>query len=135
MRIAQVAPLIESVPPKAYGGTERVVSFLTEELVRRGHDVTLFASGDSQTAARLIPACKGGLRLTNSAIDQLAYHLLQIEEVAKRSADRRHKHIVAMFDKLVPESRKARRFGARQCFDQISIGRIKDMDLTLRRGA
>jgi len=55
MRIAQVAPLFESVPPRLYGGTERVVSCLTEELVRRGHDVTLFASGDSRTAATLVP--------------------------------------------------------------------------------
>ncbi len=57
MRIAQVAPLYESVPPKYYGGTERIVSYLTEELVRQGHDVTLFASGDSVTRARLIAAC------------------------------------------------------------------------------
>ncbi len=61
MRIAQVAPLYESVPPKLYGGTERVVSYLTEELVRRGHDVTLFASGDSETSARLVPACERAL--------------------------------------------------------------------------
>ena len=60
MRIAQVAPLYESVPPKLYGGTERVVSWLTEELVRLGHDVTLFASGDSLTTARLVPACPNG---------------------------------------------------------------------------
>ena len=57
MKIAQVAPLYESVPPKLYGGTQRVVSYLTEELVEMGHEVTLFASGDSETAARLIPAC------------------------------------------------------------------------------
>ena len=57
MRIAQGAPLYESVPPKLYGGTERVVSHLMEELVRLGHDVTLFASGDSETKARLVPAC------------------------------------------------------------------------------
>ena len=56
MRIAQVAPLFESVPPKCYGGTERVVSYLTEELVRQGHQVTLFASGDSSTTAELVPA-------------------------------------------------------------------------------
>jgi glycosyltransferase involved in cell wall biosynthesis len=61
MRIAQVAPLYESVPPKLYGGTERVVSYLTEELVRLGHDVTLFGSGDSQTSARLVPACERAL--------------------------------------------------------------------------
>ena len=63
MKIAQVAPLYESVPPKLYGGTERVVSYLTEELVEMGHEVTLFASGDSVTAARLIPACPTSLRL------------------------------------------------------------------------
>jgi hypothetical protein len=61
MRIAQVAPLYESVPPKLYGGTERVVSYLTEELMRLGHDVTLFASGDSETTARLVPACPRAL--------------------------------------------------------------------------
>src|SRR2546427_9715833 len=63
MRIAQVAPLFESVPPQLYGGTERVVSYLTEELVRRGHDVTLFASGDSQTAARLVAITERAVRL------------------------------------------------------------------------
>lgn len=63
MRIAQVAPLYESVPPKLYGGTERVVSFLTEELVRQGHEVTLFASGDSITRAHLVPVCSRALRL------------------------------------------------------------------------
>ena len=63
MRIAQVAPLYESVPPRLYGGTERVVSWLTEKLVSFGHDVTLFASGDSVTNARLVPACKKALRL------------------------------------------------------------------------
>src|SRR5215218_5140120 len=63
MRIAQVAPPFESVPPTRYGGTERVVSLLTEELVRRGHHVTLFASGDSQTSAGLVPCCERGLRL------------------------------------------------------------------------
>ena len=61
MRIAQVAPLFLSVPPKLYGGTERVVSFLTEELVRQGHEVTLFASGDSETTARLVSVCQQGL--------------------------------------------------------------------------
>jgi len=61
MRIAQVAPLCESVPPHLYGGTERVVSYLTEELVRLGHEVTLFASGDSRTTAKLVPACPKAL--------------------------------------------------------------------------
>jgi hypothetical protein len=66
MRIAQVAPLIESVPPKHYGGTERIVSYLTEELVRFGHEVTLFGSGDSVTSARLVAPTRRSLRLHNS---------------------------------------------------------------------
>lgn len=83
MRIAQVAPLYESVPPKQYGGTERVVSYLTEELVRRGHDVTLFASGDSVTSANLIPGAARGLRLDSAWVDPLAHHLLLVERVAQ----------------------------------------------------
>src|SRR5712671_5710515 len=75
MRIAQVAPLYESVPPKLYGGTERVVSYLTEELVRLGHDVTLFASGDSATNANLVPGCPEALRLSTS-VDHLAHHIV-----------------------------------------------------------
>jgi len=75
MKIAQVAPLYESVPPKMYGGTERVVSYLTEELVNQGHDVTLFASGDSVTSARLIAPCCQALRL-NDCFDPLAHHIL-----------------------------------------------------------
>lgn len=81
MRIAQVAPLFESVPPHQYGGTERVVSWLTEELVRRGHDVTLVASGDSRTTARLLPAWPEALRLGEPLVDQLAPQLLQVELV------------------------------------------------------
>jgi glycosyltransferase involved in cell wall biosynthesis len=83
MRIAQVAPLYESVPPKTYGGTERVVSWLTEELVRLGHDVTLFASGDSMTTARLVPCCPESLRLATDCIDQMAHHFVQLEKVQK----------------------------------------------------
>lgn len=81
MKIAQVAPLYESVPPKYYGGTERVVAYLTEELVRQGHEVTLFASGDSVTAAELVPACPRALRLDESCVDQLALHLVMLEKV------------------------------------------------------
>jgi glycosyltransferase involved in cell wall biosynthesis len=81
MRIAQIAPLFESVPPKLYGGTERVVSFLTEELVRGGHDVTLFASGDSVTSARLIAGSRCALRLDRTSIDYLAPQILQLETV------------------------------------------------------
>jgi glycosyltransferase involved in cell wall biosynthesis len=86
MRIAQVAPLYESVPPRLYGGTERVVSFLTEELVGLGHDVTLFASEDSQTAAKLVPICDKALRLSGCK-DYLAAHVLQLEEVIQRADD------------------------------------------------
>jgi glycosyltransferase involved in cell wall biosynthesis len=82
MRIAQVAPLTESVPPQLYGGTERVVACLADELVRLGHDVTLFASGDSRTAARLVPACPRALRLAGPCQDWLAPHLLMLEKVA-----------------------------------------------------
>src|SRR4051794_37218986 len=86
MRIAQVAPLYESVPPKLYGGTERVVSYLTEELVRQGHDVTLFASGDSVTSARLCPGSPEALRLSGApASSALAQHLLMIEKVAQQA--------------------------------------------------
>lgn len=83
MKIAQVAPLHESVPPRLYGGTERVVSYLTEELVRQGHDVTLYASGDSRTSARLRPVCERALRLEGggSCSDPLACHMLLIEIV------------------------------------------------------
>src|SRR6059036_1601409 len=79
MHIAQVAPLYESVPPKYYGGTERVVSYLTEELIRQGHDVTLFASGDSVTKARLVAACRRSLRMDKHCVDQLAHHVLMLE--------------------------------------------------------
>ncbi len=87
MRIAQVAPLYESVPPRLYGGTERVVSWLTEKLVSLGHDVTLFASGDSVTNARLIPACKQALRLDPGCIDPLAHHALMVEQVFNRAEE------------------------------------------------
>jgi glycosyltransferase involved in cell wall biosynthesis len=86
LKIAQVAPLYESVPPKLYGGTERVVSYLTEALVADGHDVTLFASGDSETSARLVPCCTKALRLNNyQCIDQLAHHFVMLEEVLDRA--------------------------------------------------
>jgi glycosyltransferase involved in cell wall biosynthesis len=87
MRIAQVAPLYESVPPRLYGGTERVVSWLTEKLVSLGHDVTLFASGDSVTNARLVPACKKALRLDPECIDPLAHHTLMVERVFSQAEE------------------------------------------------
>lgn len=81
MRIAQVSPLNEAVPPRFYGGTERVVSYLTEELVAMGHDVTLFASGDSATSARLVPCCPQALRLDPCVENRTAHHLVQLEKV------------------------------------------------------
>jgi len=81
MRIAQVAPLYESVPPHLYGGTERVVSYLTEALVKEGHEVTLFASGDSVTEARLIAPCERALRLSGTCQDPLVYHVMALDQV------------------------------------------------------
>ncbi len=81
MKIAQVAPLYESVPPKFYGGTERVVSYLTEELVRLGHEVTLFASGDSVTSANLVKCSERSLRLDAKCKDKLAYHMMMLDKV------------------------------------------------------
>jgi len=81
MKIAQIAPLYESVPPQAYGGTERVVHYLTEELVRLGHDVVLFASGDSTTSAALNPCCPRALRLDSQTRDPIAHHTVMLEKV------------------------------------------------------
>ena len=86
MRIAQVSPLYESCPPQLYGGTERVVSYLTDELVRQGHEVTLFASGDSRTEATLRAACERALRLDPRCKDPLPHHLVMLNRVA-RSAE------------------------------------------------
>src|SRR4051795_10401587 len=86
MRIAQVAPLYEAVPPTLYGGTERVVSYLTEELVRQGHDVTLFASGDSNTSARLIPGARRATRFDATVSDPIAPIVAMLDEVLRRAA-------------------------------------------------
>lgn len=85
MRIAQVAPLIESVPPQLYGGTERIVSYLTEELVAQGHEVTLFASGDSRTSAELVACSPAALRLDERVIDPLAHMVVELECVAAQA--------------------------------------------------
>jgi glycosyltransferase involved in cell wall biosynthesis len=87
MRIAQVAPLIESVPPKHYGGTERIVSYLTEELVRAGHDVTLFGSGDSVTTARLIAPTRRSLRKNERCKDPMARELILIDHVVEHASE------------------------------------------------
>jgi len=96
LRIAQIAPLYESVPPRLYGGTERVVSYITEELVRRGHEVTLFAAGDSDTRANLMPGCPQALRLQGKpelgSSLQLAM-LTEVFETARENFDIVHTHI------------------------------------------
>jgi len=86
VKIAQIAPLYESVPPKYYGGTERIVSYLTEGLVRAGHEVTLFASGDSVTKAHLVAGCHRSLRLDKECIDRIAYHILLVEQVYRQAS-------------------------------------------------
>lgn len=108
MRIAQVAPLAEAVPPKLYGGTERVVSWLTEELVRQGQDVTLFASGDSRTTARLVPVVPQALRLSGIR-DHIASTLVMLDEVRRRANefDMIHFHVdmlqFPLFEDLFPK--------------------------------
>src|SRR5580693_9250599 len=87
MKIAQVCPLYESCPPRFYGGTERIVYYLTEELVRLGHEVTLFASGDSCTSAVLEAPCKRALRLGEACKDSLIYHLTMLHRVRRRAAE------------------------------------------------
>jgi glycosyltransferase involved in cell wall biosynthesis len=97
MRIAQIAPLAESVPPKLYGGTERVVAWLVDELIEVGHEVTLFASGDSMTGAQLNAVCPRALRLGRPRTDPMAVQAALIEEVACKANnfDVIHAHIAA----------------------------------------
>src|SRR4249919_3501515 len=95
MKIAQIAPLMESVPPRGYGGTERIVSYLTEELVHLGHDVTLFASGDSVTAADLVACAPVALRLDPAVRDPIPYYMLMLDRVRAQAGkfDIIHFHI------------------------------------------
>ncbi|HEY7547980.1 MAG TPA: glycosyltransferase family 4 protein [Hyphomicrobiaceae bacterium] len=95
MRIAQIAPMIESVPPRLYGGTERIASYLCEELVAQGHDVTLFASGDSSTKAKLIPCCEQALRLDPTVRDVIPYYMLLVDNIRSMASqfDILHFHI------------------------------------------
>jgi len=83
MKIAQIAPLMESVPPRFYGGTERIVSYLTEALMAQGHDVTLFASGQSITSAKLVPCCAQALRLNPAVRDPIPYYMVMLDKVRK----------------------------------------------------
>src|SRR5689334_25227612 len=131
MRIAQVAPLYESGPPKYYGGTERVVSYLTEELVRQGHQVTLFASGDSVTKARLVAACRRSLRLDKRCIDQLAHHIRLLELVAREADtfDVLHFHIDYLH---FPLSRRLRRPTLTTLHGRLDIPDLQDLYRELR---
>jgi glycosyltransferase involved in cell wall biosynthesis len=106
MKIAQIAPLAESCPPRLYGGTERIVSYLTEELVKQGHEVTLFASGDSQTCAELVPCVEMALRLKNPEVkDVIPYHMIMLDQVRRRAAefDVLHFHIDLLQFPLIQE--------------------------------
>ena len=87
MKIAQIAPLMESVPPRLYGGTERIVSYLTEDLVRLGHEVTLFASGDSVTSAELVPCSAQALRLDPDMRDAIPHYMVMLDKVAERAGE------------------------------------------------
>jgi hypothetical protein len=87
MRIAQISPLTEAIPPKLYGGTERVISWLTEELVALGHDVTLFASGDTSTSAQLESIWPRALRLDSSIRDPYALHMTMLERVRRQAGE------------------------------------------------
>jgi glycosyltransferase involved in cell wall biosynthesis len=95
VRIAQIAPVFESVPPRLYGGTERVVSYLTEELVAQGHEVTLFATADSRTSARLVSSSSEALRLASTPMDEIAAQVLLMEQVMREADqfDVIHNHI------------------------------------------
>lgn len=108
MRIAQIAPLAERCPPRLYGGTERIVSYLTEELVRQGHDVTLFASGDSETAATLVPCAEMALRLNPAVRDAMPYHIVMLDEIRRRagSFDVLHFHIDLLHYPLIRANSK-----------------------------
>ncbi len=85
MKIAQIAPLMESVPPRLYGGTERIVSYLTDELVRLGHQVTLFASADSVTAAELVSCASMALRLDSNVRDPIPYYMLMLDANSRKN--------------------------------------------------
>jgi glycosyltransferase involved in cell wall biosynthesis len=125
MRIAQVAPLYESVPPVLYGGTERVVSYLTEELVRQGHHVTLFASGDSVTSATLVAPCPRSLRL-NDVPDQLLPHVMMVDQVYERADefDIIHFHIDYLH---YPTSRRADRPHVTTLHGRLDLPQLADL--------
>jgi glycosyltransferase involved in cell wall biosynthesis len=110
MRIAQIAPLMESVPPRLYGGTERIASYLSEALVKEGHDVTLFASGQSITSAKLVPCCAQALRLNPAVRDPIPYYMVMLDKVRKMASqfDVLHFHIdqfhFPIFHELAPRT-------------------------------
>ena len=125
MRIAQVAPLAENVPPTLYGGTERVVSWLTEDLVGRGHRVTLFASGDSRTNAELVPVVPRALRLDPNIRDHQPYNCLLLDRVFARAEARNSilffDEADALFGKRTKVADAHDRFGKAEIDDLLHI--------------
>src|SRR5689334_20984681 len=105
MKIAQIAPLAESSPPKLYGGTERIVSYLTEELVAQGHEVTLFASGESVTDAKLVPSSDVALCLNPAVKDHLPHQVVMLDEIRRRADefDVLHFHIDLLHFPMIRE--------------------------------
>jgi glycosyltransferase involved in cell wall biosynthesis len=105
MKIAQIAPLAESCPPRLYGGIERIVCYLTEELVQKGHEVTLFASGDSKTGSELVPCCEMALRLNPAVQDPIPYHMIMLDRVRERASefDVLHFHIALLQFPMIQE--------------------------------
>jgi hypothetical protein len=109
MKIAQIAPLTESCPPRLYGGSERIISYLTEELVDLGHDVTLFATGDSKTSAELVACTEIGLRLNPKVHDPLPHHIMMLEQLRQRAHefDVLHFHIHILHFPIIHQDSQA----------------------------
>jgi len=108
MKIAQIAPLMESVPPRLYGGSERIVSYLADELVRAGHEVTLFASGDSVSSARLVPCVPMALRLDDNVRDPIPYYMLMLPSQSLKPNYRPRGNYLAFLGRISPEKRPDR---------------------------
>ena len=116
MKIAQIAPLMKSVPPQLYGGTERIVSYLTDELVRLGHEVILFASADFVTAAKLVNCASMALRLDSNVRDPIPYYMLMLDRVRKLRGRIRHfafPHRPVSFSAFCPDGRSHRDHSSR----------------------
>ena len=131
MKIAQIAPLMESVPPRFYGGTERIVSYLTDELGRLGHEVTLFASADSVTAANLVSCASMGLRLDSNVRDPIPYYMLMLDRVRELADefDILHFHIdqfhFPLFRQIADRTVDNSSWSARRSRPQVALSRLQ----------